>query len=214
MKVLNTTKGNGQEFINEVVSISRTSHVNIVTLLGFCLEGQKRALIYEFMPNGSLEISIYKEATMKDRQHLSLEKLLEIVIGIARGLEYLHRDNKFLPKIVDFGLAKLCTMKESIVSMLEARGIIGYIAPEFFCRNIRGVSYKSDVYSYGMMILEMVGGRKNINVGVSQTSEIYYPHWIYGYVVQGNTEPQLLGPKNIEKTEIARKIILVRLGCM
>ncbi|MBA0858331.1 hypothetical protein Goshw_024276 [Gossypium schwendimanii] len=184
------------------------------------------------MPNGSLEIFIYKEVTMKDRQHLSLEKLFEIVIGIARGLEYLHRgcntqilhfdikphkillDNKFLPKIVDFRLAKLCTMKESIVSMLEARGTISYIAPEFFCRNIRGVSHKSDVYSYGMMVLEMVGGRKNINVGVSQTSEIYYPHWIYGYVVQGNTKPQLLGLKNIEETKIARKMILVRLGCM
>ncbi|MBA0587296.1 hypothetical protein Gorai_000428 [Gossypium raimondii] len=130
------------------------------------------------MPNGSLERFIYKEVTMKDRQHLSLEKLFEIAIGIARGLEYFHLgcntqilhfdikphkillDDKFLPKIADFGLAKLCTMKESIVSMLEARGTIGYIAPELFCRNIGGVSHKSDVYSYGMMILEMVGGRK------------------------------------------------------
>ncbi|MBA0818967.1 hypothetical protein Gohar_021509 [Gossypium harknessii] len=159
------------------------------------------------MPNGSLEIFIYKEVIMKDRQHLSSEKLFKIAIGIALGLEYLHRgcnaqnfhfdikpynillDDKFLPKIVDFGLAKLCTMKESIVSMLEARGTIGYIAPELFYRNIGDVSHKSNVYSYGMMILEMVGGTKNINVGVSQTSEIYYPYWIYGYVVQGNTEP-------------------------
>ncbi|KAB2064155.1 hypothetical protein ES319_A09G001400v1 [Gossypium barbadense] len=232
VKVFNTTKGNGQEFINEVASISRTSHVNIVTLLGFCLEGQKRALIYEFMPNGSLERFIYKEATMKDCQHLSLEKLFEIAIGIARGLEYLHcgcntrilhfdikphnvlLDDKFFPKIADFGLAKLCTMKESIVSMLEARGTIGYIAPEVFCRNVGGVSHKSDVYSYGMVILEMVGGRKNINVGVSQTSEIYYPHWIYGYVVQGNMEPQVLGLKTIEETEITRKMILVGLWCI
>ncbi|MFQ6659057.1 hypothetical protein Gotur_028093 [Gossypium turneri] len=184
------------------------------------------------MPNGSLEIFIYKEVTMKDRQHLSLEKLFEIAIGIARGLEYLHcgcntqilrfdikphnilLDDKFLPKIADFGLAKLCSMKESIVSMLKARGTIANIAPELFCRNIGGVLHKSDIYSYGMMILEMVGGRKNINVGVSQTSEIYYPHWIYRYVVQGNTEPQLLGLKNIEETEIARKMILVELGCI
>ncbi|MBA0614935.1 hypothetical protein Godav_015147 [Gossypium davidsonii] len=169
---------------------------------------------------------------MKDRQHLSLEKLFEIAIRIARGLEYLHRgcntqilhfdikphkillDDKFLPKIADFGLAKLCTMEESIVSMLEARGTIGYIAPELFCRNIGGVSHKSDIYIYGMVILEMVGGRKNINVRVSQTNKIYYPHWIYGYVVQSNTEPQLLGLKNIEETEIAREMILVGLGCM
>ncbi|PPD77600.1 hypothetical protein GOBAR_DD25472 [Gossypium barbadense] len=164
------------------------------------------------MPNGSLERFIYKEVTMKDRQHLSLEKLFEIAIGIARGLEYFHLgcntqilhfdikphkillDDKFLPKIADFGLAKLCTMKESIVSMLEARGTIGYIAPELFCRNIGGVSHKSDVYSYGMMILEMVGGRKTYMLG--------------------NTEPQLLGFKNIEETEIAREMILVGLRCM
>ncbi|XVF09555.1 hypothetical protein REPUB_Repub07fG0104200 [Reevesia pubescens] len=232
VKVLNTSKGNGQEFINEVASISRTSHVNVVTLLGFCLEGRKRALIYEFLPNGSLERFIYKENTLKDCQHLSVEELYKIAIGIARGLEYLHRgcntqilhfdikphnillDENFSPKISDFGLAKLCTRKESIVSMLEARGTIGYIAPEVFCRSIGGVSHKSDVYSYGMMILEMVGGRKNLDVGVSQTSEVYFPHWIYRHVEQGNIEPKLLGLMTREETEIARKMIVVGLWCI
>ncbi|MBA0767094.1 hypothetical protein Gotri_016047, partial [Gossypium trilobum] len=170
VKLLNKTKGNGEEFINEV--------------------GRKRALIYEFMPTGSLELFIHKEDIMNDRPHLSSEELLKIAIGIARGLEYLHRgcntrilhldikphnillDEKFLPKIADFGLSKLCTTKDSIVSMLEARGTIGYIAPEVFCRNVGGVSHKSDVYSYGMMILEMVGGRKNIGVGEDDISGI------------------------------------------
>ncbi|MBA0557667.1 hypothetical protein Golob_014720, partial [Gossypium lobatum] len=213
VKLLNTTKGNGQEFINEVASISRTSHVNIVSLLGFCSEGRKRALIYEFMPNGSLELFIHKKDIMNDRPHLSSEELFKIAIGIARGLEYLHRDENFLPKIADFGLSKLCTTKDSIVSMLEARGTIGYIAPEVFCRNVGGVSHKSDVYSYGMMILEMVGGRKNIDVGVSRTSEVYFPHWIYGYVVQDNIEPQLLGLRTRDETKVARKMILVGLWC-
>ncbi|MBA0557666.1 hypothetical protein Golob_014720, partial [Gossypium lobatum] len=232
VKLLNTTKGNGQEFINEVASISRTSHVNIVSLLGFCSEGRKRALIYEFMPNGSLELFIHKKDIMNDRPHLSSEELFKIAIGIARGLEYLHRgcntrilhfdikphnillDENFLPKIADFGLSKLCTTKDSIVSMLEARGTIGYIAPEVFCRNVGGVSHKSDVYSYGMMILEMVGGRKNIDVGVSRTSEVYFPHWIYGYVVQDNIEPQLLGLRTRDETKVARKMILVGLWCI
>ncbi|XP_039040495.1 LEAF RUST 10 DISEASE-RESISTANCE LOCUS RECEPTOR-LIKE PROTEIN KINASE-like 2.1 [Hibiscus syriacus] len=233
VKVLNTTKGDGQEFINEIASISRTSHVNIVTLLGFCLEDRKRALVYDFMPNGSLERFIYKEDnTMKDRQHLSSEELFEIAIGIARGLEYLHHscntrilhfdikphnillDENFRPKIADFGLAKLCTTKESIVSMLEARGTIGYIAPEVFCRSVGAVSHKSDVYSYGMVVLEMVGGRMNVDAGVNQSCEIYFPHWIYGYVVQDNMEPQFLGLETKEETEVARKMILVGLWCI
>lgn len=90
VKVLKESKGNGEDFINEVAS-SRTSHVNVVTLLGFCLEGHKRALIYEFMPNGSLDKFIYNENPLKNGQHLGWEKLHQIAIGIAQGLEYLHR---------------------------------------------------------------------------------------------------------------------------
>ncbi|XWS37635.1 hypothetical protein CRYUN_Cryun19dG0061700 [Craigia yunnanensis] len=232
VKVLDTSEGNGQDFINEVASISRTSHVNVVTLLGFCLEGQKRALIYEFMPNGSLERFIYEENTLKNRQRLASEQFYRTAIGIARGLEYLHRgcntrilhfdikphnillDENFCPKISDFGLAKLCTTNDSIVSMLEARGTIGYIAPEVFCRNVGGVSHKSDVYSYEVMILEMVGGRSNIDVGLSQTSEKYFPHWIHRHLEQGNIEPELLGLMTRKETEIARKMILVGLWCI
>ncbi|KAE8698207.1 putative receptor-like protein kinase [Hibiscus syriacus] len=232
VKVLNTSKGNGQEFINEVASISRTSHVNIVTLLGFCLEGGKRALIYEFMSNGSLEKFIYGMTSGDDGRVLTVEELYRIAIGIARGLEYLHLgcntrilhfdikphnillDHEFHPKISDFGLAKLCHGTDSVVSMIEARGTIGYIAPEVFCRNIGSVSHKSDVYSYGMMILEMAGGRKNLDVGVHETSEIYFPHWIHQNLEQGNIEPELLGLLNEEETEIARKMIIVGLWCI
>ncbi|KAM3203842.1 hypothetical protein P3L10_031468 [Capsicum annuum] len=196
VKVLNELNGSGEEFINEVASISRTSHVNIVSLVGFCFEGRKRALVYEFMPNGSLEKFIYEERSKNVRQ-LGWPILYKIALGIARGLEYLHRgcttrilhfdikphnillDEDFFPKISDFGLAKLCVKKESILSMLGARGTIGYIAPEIVCRNLGGVSHKSDVYSYGMMVLEMVGGRKNVDAGADRTSEIYFPHWLY-----------------------------------
>ncbi|XP_037494753.1 LEAF RUST 10 DISEASE-RESISTANCE LOCUS RECEPTOR-LIKE PROTEIN KINASE-like 2.7 [Jatropha curcas] len=149
VKVLNKSIGEGEEFINEVASISRTSHVNIVTLLGFCYERTKRALIYEYMPNGSLDIFIYDLGNQLERKMLS-----DIAIGIARGLEYLHQgcntrivhfdikpqnvllDDDFCPKISDFGLAKLCKRKESIVSMLSARGTVGYIAPEVFMRSL------------------------------------------------------------------------------
>ena len=227
VKLLNSSKGNGEDFINEVASISRTSHVNVVTLLGFCLEGNKRALIYEFMPNGSLEKFIYK-----DNQQLEREKLLQIATGIARGLEYLHRgcntrilhfdikphnillDEDLCPKISDFGLSKLCLKKESIISMLDARGTIGYIAPEVWSRNFGGVSSKSDVYSYGMMILEMAGGRKNVKVGVSHTSEIYFPDYIYKQLELNSANLQLQGTMTSEENEIARTMLLVGLWCI
>ncbi|KAF3431901.1 hypothetical protein FNV43_RR26637 [Rhamnella rubrinervis] len=227
VKMLKESKGNGEEFINEVATISRTSHINVVALLGFCYEGPKRALLYEFMPNGSLEKFIFH-----NDQPLGWETLHQISLGIARGLEYLHRgcnarilhfdikpqnillDKDFIPKISDFGLAKVCAREESIVSMLDARGTIGYIAPEVFCRNLGGVSHKSDVYSYGMMVLEMVGGRKNDKVvGVDHSSDIYFPHWIYKRLELDEE----LGLKRImnevEKIEV-KKMIIVSLLCV
>ncbi|XP_019069573.3 rust resistance kinase Lr10-like [Solanum lycopersicum] len=230
VKVLNELKGSGEDFVNEVASISRTSHVNIVSLVGFCFEGQKRALVYEFMPNGSLEKFIYEKRSDNVRQ-LSWPILYKIALGIARGLEYLHRgcntrilhfdikphnillDEDFCPKISDFGLAKLCIKKESVVSMLGPRGTIGYIAPEIVCRNLGGVSHKSDVYSYGMMVLEMVGGRKNVDVGVDRTSEIYFPHWLYQRL-ELEEELQLIGIMNEEENECARKMVIASLWCI
>ncbi|CAL9191925.1 unnamed protein product [Musa hybrid cultivar] len=229
VKLLTASKGNVEEFINEVVSISRTSHVNIVSLLGFCLEGSKRALVYEFMPNGSLEKFIYAEDS-ETRTPIGLEKLYEISVGIARGLEYLHRgcntrivhfdikphnillDQDFCPKISDFGLAKLGSPKESILSMAAPRGTVGYIAPEVFSRNFGAVSSKADVYSYGMMVLEMVGGRKNIDAAVESTSEIYFPHWIYDRL-DGKNEIDISGLNN-ENEETVRKMIIVGLWCI
>ncbi|XP_059639403.1 LEAF RUST 10 DISEASE-RESISTANCE LOCUS RECEPTOR-LIKE PROTEIN KINASE-like 2.1 isoform X1 [Cornus florida] len=231
VKLLDASKGNGEDFINEVASIGRTSHVNIVTFLGFCLERSKRALIYEFMSNGSLEKFIYGEGLSKINGHLGWEKLYQISIGIARGLEYLHRgcsqqilhfdikphnillDEDFCPKISDFGLAKLCTKKESIISTLEARGTIGYIAPEVFSRNFGRVSHKSDVYSYGMMTLEMVGGRKNVDIGESHTSQIYFPHWVYKRL-ELDEELGFQGDMTEEENEMARKMIFVGLWCI
>ncbi|KAG6759603.1 hypothetical protein POTOM_036087 [Populus tomentosa] len=202
VKVLKKSNSNGEEFVNEVSSIGMTSHVNIVTLLGFCFEGPKRALIYEFMCNGSLDKHIYEENLPKADPKLGWETLYQIAVGIARGLEYLHRgcntrilhfdikphnillDENFCPKISDFGLAKICPSKESTVSMLGARGTAGYIAPEVFCRNFGGVSHKSDVYSYGMLVLEI------------------------------GEELELRGAGNEVEEQNARKMILASLWCI
>jgi serine/threonine protein kinase len=230
VKILSASKGNGEEFINEVASISRTSHVNIVSLLGFCYERPKRALIYEFMHNGSLDRFIGDKGSPITNCHLDSKTMFQIAIGIARGLEYLHRgcntrilhfdikphnillDEDLHPKISDFGLAKLCKTKESIVSMTGMRGTAGYIAPEVFNRYFGGVSHKSDVYSYGMLVLEMVGARKKFDSGLSQTSETYFPHGIYKKLEQGETFATL---ENItdEEEDTIKKMIIVSLWC-
>ncbi|KAM5548898.1 hypothetical protein ABKV19_000353 [Rosa sericea] len=231
VKVLSELKGNGEEFINEVASIGRTSHVNIVNLVGFCYEREKRALIYEYMPNGSLDKFMHnKQGSSDEKCHLEWKTLSEIAVGIARGLEYLHRgcntrilhfdikpqnillDKDFCPKISDFGLAKLCMTKESIVSMLGTRGTAGYIAPEVFSRNFGGVSHKSDVYSYGMLVLDMVGARKNLVSEVSHTSEMF-PHYIYKDLELEKNEI-IFGEKTEDESKIARKMILISLGCI
>ncbi|KAI8539057.1 hypothetical protein RHMOL_Rhmol09G0151800 [Rhododendron molle] len=230
VKVLKGLKGNGEEFINEIATISRTSHVNIVTLLGFYFEGRHRALIYEFMPNGSLDKFIHDGGSLTYLQ-LSWEALYRIVVGIARGLEYLHRgcntrilhfdikphnillNEDFCPKISDFGLAKLCPQKESIISLSGARGTVGYIAPEVFSRHFGGVSHKSDVYSYGMMVLEMIGVRKNISVEVDHSSETYFPHWVYKRL-ELDEELGLHGNMDDEANASARKMIIVSLWCI
>ncbi|KAL8035142.1 hypothetical protein ABFX02_12G077600 [Erythranthe guttata] len=243
-KILNESKENGQEFMNEVASICRTSHINVVTLLGFCFEGSKRALIYEFMPNGSLEKFIQHSASSsskEDRVTLGWEKLFQIALGIARGLEYLHQgcntrilhfdikphnillDKDFNPKISDFGLAKLCHNRLSIVSMLVARGTIGYIAPEVFSRNFGEVSHKSDVYSYGMMILEIVGATKKngpykdvINAD-DTSSEVYFPQYIYKELELIDADLDGIIANNEDESEVIvtkRKLIMVGLWCI
>ncbi|KAL6599921.1 hypothetical protein ACP70R_045572 [Stipagrostis hirtigluma subsp. patula] len=228
VKMLKDTEGDGEDFMNEVASISKTSHVNVVTLLGFCLQGSKRALLYGYMPNGSLERFSFGNNSAEEDQTLSWDRLFEIVIGIARGLEYLHSgcstrivhfdikpqnillDQDFCPKISDFGLAKLCRQKESKISIVGARGTIGYIAPEVFSRNYGTASSKSDVYSYGMVILEMVGARKQINVCTEGSSK-YFPQWLYDNLDQfcGTTSEI-----SSETTELVRKMIIVGLWCI
>ncbi|XP_059655456.1 rust resistance kinase Lr10-like isoform X2 [Cornus florida] len=230
VKMLENPKGNGEDFMNEVATISRIHHFNVVHLLGFCYEGTQRALVYEFMPNGSLEKYIFSKKDQSSHCPLNWEKLQEIAIGIARGIEYLHQgcnqrilhfdikphnillDHNFQPRISDFGLAKLCSKDHSAVSMTAARGTAGYIAPEVFSRNFGHVSYKADVYSYGMLLIDMVGCRNNTDVTTENGSENYFPEWIYDRISQGK---ELGLQVEIEDDkEIAKKLTIVALWCI
>ncbi|CAJ2677395.1 unnamed protein product [Trifolium pratense] len=228
VKVLNTSTGNGQEFINEMEAMCQIHHVNVARLVGFCADGNRQALVYEFLPKGSLQKFI-SSADNKDA-FLGWERLQHISLGIAKGIEYLHQgcdkrilhfdikphnvllDDNFTPKISDFGLAKLCSKEKSKVSMITARGTLGYIAPEVFSRNFGNVSYKSDIYSYGMMLLEMVGGRKVTDVTAENSNQVHYPQWIYNLLE--NNEDIKIHIEGEEDTRIAKKLSIVGLWCI
>ncbi|XP_077222463.1 uncharacterized protein LOC143856208 isoform X2 [Tasmannia lanceolata] len=228
VKMLAKSKGNGQDFINEIATIGRIHHVNVVQLIGFCSEGSKRALIYDYMPNGSLEKYIFPQP--ESTNPLSWERTYQITLGIARGIEYLHRgcdmrilhfdikphnillDGNYIPKVSDFGLAKFYPTEESIVSVTAVRGTLGYMAPELFYKNIGGVSYKSDVYSFGMLLMEMAGKRRNLNAMAENSSQIYFPLWIYDQIKQGNDMG--FGNAEEDEKEIAKKLIIVALWCI
>ncbi|XP_020082777.1 rust resistance kinase Lr10-like [Ananas comosus] len=231
VKMLERSKGEGEEFINEVATIGRIHHVNVVRLLGFCSDGSRRALIYEFLPNESLEKYIFSHGSTSHQEPFRMDKLQEIAIGIARGIEYLHQgcdhrilhfdikphnillDHHYNPKISDFGLAKLCSRDQSIVTMTAARGTMGYIAPEIYSRNFGTVSYKSDVYSFGMLTLELVSGKKIADPEIENQGEAYFPELVYEQLVS-RQELELDIEMTASEEEIAKKLAIVALWCV
>ncbi|KAL2976636.1 hypothetical protein AAZX31_13G020000 [Glycine max] len=224
IKMLHKAKGNGQDFISEIATIGRIHHQNVVQLIGYCVEGSKRALVYEFMPNGSLDKFIFpKDGNI----HLTYDEIYNIAIGVARGIAYLHHgcemkilhfdikphnillDETFTPKVSDFGLAKLYPIDNSIVTRTEARGTIGYMAPELFYGNIGGISHKADVYSFGMLLIDMTNKRKNPNPHADDhSSQLYFPTWIYNQL-EKETDIEMEGV-----TEEEKKMIIVSLWCI
>ncbi|KAI9074558.1 hypothetical protein K1719_043399 [Acacia pycnantha] len=229
VKMLDNAEANGQDFINEVATLGRIHHVNVVQLIGYCVEGSKRALIYEFMQNGSLDKYILSKPN-HNGQSLDLHQLYVISLGVAHGIEYLHKgcdmqilhfdikphnillDDNFIPKVSDFGLAKLYLTNHNIVSLTAARGTIGYMAPELFYKNVGGVSYKADVYSFGMLLMEMAGRRKNLNVLAEQSSQFYFPFWAYDQLNEGNEIS--IADATEEEMKVAGKMMIVALWCI
>ncbi|KAJ4770369.1 Protein kinase family protein [Rhynchospora pubera] len=233
VKVLerSTTNSYGRDFINEVATIGTIHHLNVVRLLGFSSEGSRHALVYEFMPNGSLDKYISSKSSCRAGEMHQMEILLNIAIGVANGIKYLHEgciqrilhfdikphnillDHNLNPKIADFGLAKLCSKDRSEVTVTVAKGTIGYMAPEVYSKNFGNVSYKSDVYSFGMLILKMVIGEKNLIPDLECNSEVYYPEVIYEKLVNGEDLESVM---EVEPTEadIKKKLIIVAFWCI
>ncbi|PVH39180.1 hypothetical protein PAHAL_5G449100 [Panicum hallii] len=224
VKMLGSSSCNGEDFISEVATIGKIHHVNVVRLVGFCSEETARALIYEFMPRGSLDRYIFSS-----EKSFSWDKLNEIALGIARGINYLHQgcdmqivhfdikphnillDSNFIPKVADFGLAKLFPRDNSFVPLSAMRGTIGYIAPEMVSRSFGAISSKSDVYSFGMLLLEMAGGRRNADPDAGSSSQAYYPSLVYGQLT-GEQVGEI--SEDVDMHELEKKLCVVGLWCI
>jgi serine/threonine protein kinase len=177
-----------KEFITEVQTIGQTFHRNLVRLLGFCNEGSHRLLVFEFMNNGSLNGWLLKN-TVKP----SWNQRVQVALGIARGLLYLHEecstqiihcdmkpqnillDDNLIPKISDFGLAKLLKTDQTRTNT-GIRGTKGYVAPEWF-KNV-GITSKVDVYSFGIILLEIVCCRRNVEQEIEDEDQIVLAYWV------------------------------------
>ncbi|KAL0558501.1 hypothetical protein IC582_003075 [Cucumis melo] len=168
----------GREFLAEVEMLSRLHHRNLVKLIGICTEERSRSLVYELIPNGSVESHLH--GVDKETAPLDWEARIKIALGAARGLSYLHEDSSprvihrdfkssnillehdFTPKVSDFGLARTAMDEESRHISTRVMGTFGYVAPEYAMTG--HLLVKSDVYSYGVVLLELLTGRKPVDM--------------------------------------------------
>ncbi|KAK3429100.1 hypothetical protein EUGRSUZ_E00508 [Eucalyptus grandis] len=224
VKKLESISQGEKQFRAEVSTIGIIQHVNLARLRGFCSEGDKRLLVYDFMPNGSLDYHLFYR---KDSKTLDWKKRYQIALGTARGLAYLHErcrdciihcdikpenillDAEFCPKVTDFGLAKLVGRDFSRV-LTTMRGTRGYLAPEW----IFGVAItaKADVYSYGMMLFEFVSGRRNSEL-LENGAIKFFPAWAARKVSEGGDLLELLDlnlEANVDTEELTR---ICRVAC-
>ncbi|XP_031390396.1 cysteine-rich receptor-like protein kinase 10 [Punica granatum] len=182
IKMLSSCSEQGaEEFTNEVLLIMNLQHRNLVKLLGFCVDREERMLVYEFMPNGSLDVMLLDP---NRRAKLNWRQRLDIIDGIARGVLYLHEDSQLRiihrdlkpsnilldtdmnPKISDFGMARIFAGNDAGANTATIVGTYGYMAPEYAMEGL--YSTKSDVFSFGVILLETITGERNTTFHLSK----------------------------------------------
>ncbi|KAK3042290.1 hypothetical protein RJ639_001885 [Escallonia herrerae] len=223
VKKLERIQDGDNEFKTEVNVIGQTHHKNLVRLLGFCDEGAHRMLVYEFMSNGNLAGFLFGELK------LSWEQRSQIAIGIARGLFYLHDecsnqiihcdvkpqnillDDYYNARISDFGLAKLLRMDQS-ETHTAIRGTKGYVAPEWF-RNMP-ITVKADVYSFGVLLLEIICSRRNVDMEIGEDKAIL-TYWAYDCYLEGTTDALVEDDMDaISDQKKLRRFLMVAIWCI
>ncbi|XP_071737780.1 G-type lectin S-receptor-like serine/threonine-protein kinase At1g34300 [Rutidosis leptorrhynchoides] len=223
-----------KQFRMEVATISSTHHLNLVRLIGFCSEGRHRLLVYEFMKNSSLDTFLFApEEQLQSGKLLNWECRFNIALGTAKGITYLHEecrdcivhcdikpenillDENYNAKVSDFGLAKLVNPKDHRYRTLTSvRGTRGYLAPEWLAN--LPITSKSDVYSYGMVLLEIVCGRRNFEVS-EKTNRKKFSVWAYEEFDKGNIEAIIDNKvRNHEQMDMeqVRRVIQVSFWCI
>ncbi|XP_075643305.1 putative LRR receptor-like serine/threonine-protein kinase At1g56140 isoform X1 [Castanea sativa] len=211
VKQLSVTSHQGKnQFLTEIATISVVQHRNLVNLYGCCIEGDKRLLVYEYLENKSLDQALFGKRNL----NLNWSTRFNICLGVARGLAYLHEesrlrivhrdvkasnillDSDLIPKISDFGLAKLYDDKKTHISTRVA-GTIGYLAPEYAMRGL--LTEKADVFAFGVVVLELVSGRPNSDSSLEE-EKIYLIEWAWQLHVN-NCEVDLVDTKLSEFNE-------------
>ncbi|XP_058091345.1 probable serine/threonine-protein kinase At1g01540 [Magnolia sinica] len=228
--VKNLLNNRGQaekEFKVEVEAIGRVRHKNLVRLLGYCVEGAHRMLVYEYVDNGNLEQWLHGD--VGPYSPLTWEIRMNIILGTAKGLTYLHEglepkvvhrdvkssnillDKQWNPKVSDFGLAKLLGSERSYVTT-RVMGTFGYVAPEYASTGM--LNERSDVYSFGILIMEIITGRNPVDYS-RPPGEVNLVEWLKTMV--GNRNPEgVLDPKLPEKpsSKALKRALLVGLRCV